>query len=90
MFERTASRIGLDIEQTLVAGVQVKGSKRSQVLTHAALQSLPEGLMSDGEVLDPAALAGEIKSFWKRAGFGSRRVSLGVANQKIVVRTSGT
>jgi len=87
VFERTASRIGLDIEQTLVAGVQVKGSKRSQVLTHAALQSLPEGLMSDGEVLDPAALAGEIKSFWKRAGFGSRRVSLGVANQKIVVRT---
>jgi type IV pilus assembly protein PilM len=87
VFERSASRIGLDIEQTLVAGVQIKGGKRSQVLTHAALQSLPEGLVAEGEVVDAAALAAEIKSFWKRAGFGSRRVSLGVANQKIVVRT---
>ncbi len=86
MFEASASRIGLDIEQTLLAGVQVKGSRQSQVLTHAALQTLPEGLVAEGEVADVGGLASQLKSFWKRAGFRSRRVLLGIANQKIVVR----
>jgi type IV pilus assembly protein PilM len=86
VFEKSVSRIGLDIEQTLLAGVQVKGGHQSQVLTHAALQTLPEGLVAEGEVIDVGGLAGQLKSFWKRAGFRSRRVLLGVANQKIVVR----
>lgn len=86
VFESSASRIGLEIEQTLLAGVQVKGHRRSQVLTHAAIQTLPEGLVEEGEVMDVAGLAAQLKSFWKRAGFRQRRVQIGVANQKIVVR----
>jgi type IV pilus assembly protein PilM len=86
LFETNVSRIGLDIEQTLLAGVQVKGGRQSQVLTHAALQTLPEGLVAEGEVVDGPGLAAQLKSFWKRAGFRSRRILLGVANQKIVVR----
>jgi len=80
VFEASASRIGLDIEQTLLAGVQVKGSRQSQVLTHAALQTLPEGRVAEGEVADVGGLASQLKSFWKRAGFRSRRVLLGIAN----------
>jgi type IV pilus assembly protein PilM len=86
VFEKSASRIGLNIEQTLLAGVQVKGSRHAQVLTHASLQTLPEGLVAEGEVIDVSGLAGQLKSFWKRAGFRQRRVLLGIANQKIVVR----
>lgn len=86
MFEKSASRIGLDIEQTLLAGVQIRGARHAQVLTHAALQTLPEGLVAEGEVVDVGGLASQLKSFWKRAGFRQRRVLLGIANQKIVVR----
>ena len=32
-------------------------------------------------------LAAELKSFWKEAKLTGRRVNLGLANQKIVVRT---
>src|SRR5664279_3377774 len=84
---RTTPRVGLDFEQTLMAAAQVKGSRQSQVLTSAAVEPLPEGLVSEGEIVDVGALAAQLKSFWKKNHFIGRRVLLGVANQKIVVRT---
>ena len=84
---RTTPRVGLDFEQTLMAAAQVKGSRQSQVLTSAAVQPLPEGLVSEGEIVDVGALAAQLKAFWKKNHFIGRRVLLGVANQKIVVRT---
>jgi type IV pilus assembly protein PilM len=84
---RTTPRVGIDFEQTLMAAAQVKGTRNSQVLTGAAVQPLPEGLVFEGEVVDVAGLASQLKSFWKKSRFVGRRVQLGVANQKIVVRT---
>lgn len=79
-------RVGLDLEQSSIAAVQIKNGKQ-QVLMNAAVRSLPEGLVFEGEVVDADSLANELKVFWKEGGFGSKRVALGVANQKIVVRT---
>lgn len=87
MTSRTTSRVGLDFEQTLLAAAQIKGARQSQMLTQAAVHPLPEGLVSEGEVGDVATLAAELKAFWRRNKFAGRRVLLGVANQKIVVRT---
>ncbi len=87
MKSHSASRVGLDFEQTLLAAAQIKGVRQSQVLTHAAVHSLPEGLVSEGEVTDVASLASQLKSFWRKNNFSGRHVLLGVANQKIVVRT---
>ena len=70
-----------------MAAAQIKGTRQSQVLTGAAVQALPEGLVSEGEIVDVAALASQLKAFWKTNHFVGRRVLLGVANQKIVVRT---
>ena len=84
---RTTPRVGLDFAQTLMAAAQVKGARQSQVLTSTAVQPLPEGLVSEGEILDVTALASQLKSFWKKNHFVGRRVLLGVANQKIIVRT---
>ncbi len=80
-------RVGIDIEQASIAGAQAKGSRQGCTLTHAAVRALPEGLMFEGEVVDSDGLAAELKSFWKESGFTGKRFSLGVANQKIVVRT---
>jgi hypothetical protein len=43
--------------------------------------------MFEGEVVDVEGLAAELKTFWKAAGFTGKRFSVGIANQKIVVRT---
>jgi type IV pilus assembly protein PilM len=84
---KNGMRIGLDLEQTSIAGAQIKGNKSGQTLSAAAVRALPEGLVFEGEVVDVDGLAAELKSFWKEAGFSGKRVNLGLANQKIVVRT---
>jgi type IV pilus assembly protein PilM len=84
---KSAARIGIDLEQSSLAGVQVGGSRQSHVLTRAAFRALPPGVMLEGEVVDVDRLGEELKSFWKTSGFGGKRFSLGVANQKVVVRT---
>jgi type IV pilus assembly protein PilM len=48
--------------------------------------ALPPGAVSAGEVVDRDVVAAAIKRLWKEGGFSSKRVSLGVANQKVVVR----
>ena len=76
-------RVGIDLEQNSLAGAQVKGTS----LTHVNVRAMREGLVFEGEVLDSDSLAAELKAFWKESGFTGKRFSLGVANQRIVVRT---
>ncbi len=84
---KNGPRIGIDFEQMSIAGAQVNGMRQGRSLTHAAVRALPPGLMLEGEVVDVDGLASELKSFWKDNGFSGKRFSLGVANQKVVVRT---
>jgi type IV pilus assembly protein PilM len=76
--------VALDIGSSAVAGAEIKDGKS---LSRAAVEELPEGLVVDGEVAEPVDLANHIKRFWKDAKFSGRSVRLGVANQRVVVRT---
>ncbi len=76
--------VALDIGSSAVAGAEIKDGKN---LTRAAVEELPEGLVVDGEVAEPVDLANHIKRFWKDSKFSGRNVRLGVANQRVVVRT---
>jgi type IV pilus assembly protein PilM len=80
-------RVGIDLEQTSIAAVEIRSGKQHQVLNRAYVRVLPEGLIFEGEVVDVDGLAAQLKAFWKEGGFTGKRVELGVANQKIVVRT---
>src|SRR5436190_3154167 len=73
--------VGLDIDGRYVAAVQAESGR----LTSVASRELPEGLIRDGEVVDPDALADHLKRFASEAGL-PKRIRLGVANQQIVVR----
>ena len=84
---KSGARVGIDLEQSSIAGAQVKGAGQGYSLTHVSVRALPEGLVFEGEVVDVDGLAAELKTFWKESGFTGKRFSLGVANQKIVVRT---
>lgn len=80
-------RVGIDIEQASMVGAQIKTGKQGHVLSAVAVRALPDGLMYEGEVVDIDGLAAELKAFWKASGFPGKRFSVGIANQKIVVRT---
>ena len=84
---KNGMRVGIDLGQASIAGAQVKAARQGNALTNVAVRALPEGLMFEGEVVDVEGLANELKAFWKDSGFSGKKFSLGVANQKIVVRT---
>jgi type IV pilus assembly protein PilM len=73
--------VGLDLDGDYLSAV-VAAEGRIQSAISA---DLPEGVMSDGEVVDPDALANVLKEIF-RSGALPRDVRLGVANQQIVVR----
>ena len=73
--------VGLDIDGRYLAAAQVDGGK----VARCASVDLPDGVVSDGEVVDKDALADALKSFVGDSGL-PRNVRLGIANQQIVVR----
>ncbi len=83
---RNAGRniVGLDIEPGYVAAVQ--GSAGRVSVQRAASAPLPPGAVRDGEVVDIDGLAEVLRALFSQHKLG-KRVRLGVANQRIVMRT---
>lgn len=79
--------VALDIGSSALAGVELKTRKERVQVSRARVADLPEGLVHDGEILDQDGLARELRGFWKRSRFTSKRVRLGVANRSVVVRS---
>ena len=78
--------MGLDLGTAGVRAAELRPTKSGTVLERFGQVALPAGAVRDGEVVDPAAVASAVKQLWSQARFASKRVVLGVANQKVVVR----
>jgi type IV pilus assembly protein PilM len=87
-FRRVGSRrnIGIDIDRGSIKAVQISGSGGGYVLQHVGYHRLPPGTIIEGEVADHDLLAAEIKEFWEAHSFKGKSVTIGVSNQKVVVR----
>jgi type IV pilus assembly protein PilM len=80
-----ASVVGLDIQPGHVAAVQASVNG-SIVAEYAAARALPADTVREGEVLDEGALGEALRELF-RDGRLSKRVRVGVANQRTVLRT---
>jgi type IV pilus assembly protein PilM len=80
------SAIGLDIGTSGVRAAELSFGKGRVTLDKFGQVALPEGAVRDGEVVDSAAVAQAIKQLWSHTKFGSKKVVIGVANQKVIVR----
>jgi type IV pilus assembly protein PilM len=80
-----ADVVGLDIQPGFVAAVRARVNG-SIVAEHAASLPLPADTMRDGEVLDVEALGETLRELFANGGLG-KRVRVGVANQRTVLRT---
>lgn len=76
---------GLNIEAGSVAVAEVAVNGTSQ-LVGSAVQPLQPGVFHEGEVIDPDGLVAALKSLYASAKL-SKRVRLGVGNQRVIVRT---
>jgi type IV pilus assembly protein PilM len=85
MAKRTKTLVGLDIDATgiVAASVAVNGRVRVE---RAAFAPLEPGIIRDGEVADVDGLADALKALYRENKGLDKRVRVGLANQKIVVR----
>ena len=81
------SAVGLDLGRSSMTAVRLRYQTGGSILLQAANDSLPDGLIQEGEVRDVDALSFAIKDFWKKHKIKGKKVALGLANQKVVVRT---
>lgn len=79
------TRIGLDIGSTAVRAAEVTEGA-SPAVVRAAQVPLPPGAVENGEVRDVEPVAEALRELWTRGGFKSRKVYMGVGNQRVVVR----
>jgi type IV pilus assembly protein PilM len=84
MARRTA--IGLDIGTSVVRAAELSFGRGGITLDRFGQVVLPEGAVRDGEVVDEVAVTAAIKHLWTATGFTHKRVVLGVANQRVIVR----
>lgn len=81
------SIVGLDIGSESLRGVELKHARKAQptvVRYHEV--PLPPGAVRSGEVIEVHTVAAALKHLWSTAGFGTRRVVLGMGNPKVLVR----
>jgi len=80
-----ADVVGLDIQPGFVAAVQARVNG-SILAARAAALPLPGDTVRDGEVMDEEALSDVLRELFSGSGL-SKRVRVGVANQRTVLRT---
>ena len=79
------SVVGLDLDPSHIAAAEVEVNGHIAI-KRGAVAELRPGILRDGEVTDAPALAEALKSFFAENDLPNR-VRLGVANQRIVVRS---
>jgi type IV pilus assembly protein PilM len=82
---RGQTLVGLDIQPGYVSAVQARVNGSIQV-QKAAGAALPPDTMREGEVLDGTALADTLREMFRDSKL-DKRVRIGVANQRTVLRT---
>lgn len=85
---RPAARrvVGLDIEPGAIHVAEAVAGPAGPVVRRAASRTLDPGVVRDGEIVEPDALADALRALFDEHGF-DKRVRVGLANQRIVVRT---
>jgi type IV pilus assembly protein PilM len=78
--------VGLDIGTSAVRAAELSAGRGGYTLERFGQVALPVGAVIDGEVLDREAVTAALKVLWSQTKFSTKRVVLGVANQKVVVR----
>ena len=83
--QRSATVVGLDLDPSHIAAAEVHVNG-SVTVKKGAVVALRPGVLRDGEASDPAALAEALRELFE-ANDLPKRVRLGIANQRIVVRS---
>lgn len=85
MAKRTPALVGVELEPSAVHAASVTVNGTLQVKS-AAFAPLESGIVRDGEVADTEALSSALRDLWASNKELTKRVRIGIANAKTVVR----
>ncbi len=80
------TNVGLDIGTSAVRAAMVQMQRGAPVLKRYGQVALTEGAVVGGEIVDPDLVRDALIALWKSAKLPKRRVVVGIANQRIIVR----
>lgn len=83
---RSRGTVGLDIGTSAARAAELGHARSGPVLRRFGQVALPPGAVRDGEVVDVDAVAQALRQLWQWTGFTAKRVVLGVASPRVVVR----
>lgn len=78
--------VGLDVGSSGVRAAELALGSDPPALVRAAQVPLSAGAVVAGEVRQPDAVTEAIRELWRRGGFKTKQVTMGVGNQRVVVR----
>ena len=79
--------VGLKVGASQIAAAVVTGSGDRPALVDIARRPLEHGVVVDGELRDPEALAHALKTFFKDHGLPAKNVRLGISSSRVGVRS---
>jgi type IV pilus assembly protein PilM len=82
----SGTSVGIDIGSRTITLAEVKGGRRGTTVTNFGGMELPADVVREGEILDVEATAAAIRELIRDAKVKTKKVWLGVANQRVVVR----
>lgn len=77
--------VGLEITEEEVRAAEATTGKKPKIVAHGTVR-LPSGAAKDSEVLNREAVVAALQELWKKAGFKSKRVVLGIVSRRVLVR----
>jgi type IV pilus assembly protein PilM len=81
-----SNAVGIDIGTRTITVAEVKSGKGGTTVTNFGGVELPQDAVREGEILDQAAVAEALNELVTSAKVSSKKVWLGVSNQRVVVR----
>ncbi|HAX81103.1 MAG TPA: hypothetical protein DCY40_00850 [Actinobacteria bacterium] len=81
-----AITVGLDIGSGAVRAAVVESARSGAVLRRFVEMPLPPGTVEGGDVVDEGAVTEAVAALWKRNHLPRKRVVVGIANQRVIVR----
>ncbi|WP_308467469.1 type IV pilus assembly protein PilM [Rathayibacter soli] len=79
--------VGLDIGSTTLRAVEIAGADTAHPVIRRYRQApTPAGSVTRGEVVEPNTVAHALKQLWAAGKFSTKRVVLGMGNQRVLAR----
>ncbi|MFZ1987163.1 MAG: type IV pilus assembly protein PilM [Desulfatitalea sp.] len=86
MFGTKNRLVGLDIGSKAIKAAEIVESKKGFALSKFGMVDLAPGLIEDGAIKDPEAVAEVLRGLFKSYGFKNRNVAISVGGYSVIVK----